>query len=99
LGDYLDQRGNGTDNSWYRNVGSFLLGRASEVELLAAAKIPDNGSKNGHLCEAWFYVGMKKLLAGDKGGAEYCFKECLATNQQDYTEYYFAQAELKPLVK
>ena len=99
LTDYLDQRGNGARNAWYSNVASFLLGRASEVELLAVAKIPDSLSKTGHLCEAWFYIGMKKLLAGDKTGAEGCFQASVATNQQEYTEYHFAEAELKALRK
>lgn len=99
LADYLEKRGSGVRNDWYSNVASFLLGRASEVELLAIAKIPDNWSKTGHLCEAWFYIGVKKLLAGDKTGAEACLKASLATNQQEYTEYHFAEAELKALQK
>ena len=99
LTDYLDQRGNASRNDWYSNVASFLLGKASEVELLAMAKIPDSRNKTGHLCEAWFYIGMKKLLADDKTGAEACLKASLDTNQQEYTEYHFAEAELKALQK
>jgi tetratricopeptide (TPR) repeat protein len=99
LADYLDQRGNAARNDWYSNVASFLLGRASEIELLAIGKIPDDRSKTGHLCEAWFYIGMKKLLAGDKTGAESCFQASVATNQQEYTEYHFAEAELRALGK
>jgi hypothetical protein len=42
---------------------------------------------------------MKKLLGGDNSGAQDCFNKSLATNQKDYTEYYFARAELKALRK
>jgi hypothetical protein len=40
---------------------------------------------------------MKKLIAGDKSGAQDCFNKSLATHQKDYTEYHFARAELKAL--
>jgi lipoprotein NlpI len=95
LVDYLQQRENAAD--WFSTVASYLLGRISDADLLAAAKSSDKKKENGQLCEGLFYIGMKKLIAGDKSGAQDCFKKSLATDQKDYTEYHFARAELKAL--
>ena len=40
---------------------------------------------------------MKRLLAGDKATAADDFRKCVATDMRTYTEYQFAQAELKTL--
>lgn len=95
LVDYLQQRGNTAD--WFSTVASYLLGRISDADLLAGAKSSVKKSEDGQLCEAWFYIGMKKLIGGDKNGAQDCFNKSLATDQKDYTEYRFARAELKAL--
>jgi len=95
--DYLQQRGNTAD--WFSTVTSHVLGKISDADLLAAAKSSDKRKERGQLCEAWFYIGMKKLIAGDKAGAEACFNKSLATDQKDSTEYHFARAELKALAK
>jgi tetratricopeptide (TPR) repeat protein len=97
LSGYLQQRGDTAD--WFSKVAGHLLGKISETELLAAAKSPDKKKESDHLCEAWFYIGMKKLLRGDNHGAQACFNKCLATGRKDYTEYYFARSELKALRK
>jgi tetratricopeptide (TPR) repeat protein len=95
--DYLQQRGNTAD--WFSTVTSHVLGKISDADLLTAAKSSDKSKERGQLCEAWFYIGMKKLMAGDKTGAQACFNKSLATDQKDSTEYHFARAELKALAK
>jgi len=95
LVDYLQQRANTAD--WFSTVASYLLGRKSDADLLAAAKSSDKKKENGQLCEAWFYIGMKKVIGGDKSGAQDCFNKSLATDQKDYAEYHFARTELKAL--
>jgi len=95
--DYLQQRGNTAD--WFSTVTSHVLGKKSDADLLAAAKSSDKSKERGQLCEALFYIGMKKLMGGDKAGAEGCFNKSLATDQKDSTEYHFARAELKALAK
>ena len=84
LADYLQQRGNTAD--WFSAVASYLLGRISDADLLAAAKSSDKKKETGQMCEAWFYIGMKKLIGGDKSGAQDCFNKSLATDQKDYTD-------------
>jgi tetratricopeptide (TPR) repeat protein len=48
-------------------------------------------------CQAWFYTGMKRLLAGDKESAKQAFQDCGPTRQVTLAEYQLAQAELKEL--
>jgi tetratricopeptide (TPR) repeat protein len=95
LVDYLQQRGNTVD--WFSTVASYLLGGISDADLLAAARSSDKRKEDGQLCETWFYIGMKKLIGGNRSGAQDCFNKSLATDQKDYTEYHFARAELKAL--
>ncbi len=66
-----------------------------EAEFLAAAKSPDAGKERGQLCEAWYFVGMKKWIAGESAVATDCFQKSVATGKKNFVEYRFAQAELK----
>jgi lipoprotein NlpI len=83
--------------SWVSKVAAYLLDSLSEADLFTAAASRDPKTDRGQHCEAWFYVGMKKRLAGDKSSAADCFKKSLATEQRIFTEYQFAKAELKAL--
>jgi lipoprotein NlpI len=78
-------------------VARFLLEKLRGNDFFAAAVSPNARKDRGQRCEAWFYVGMKRLLAGDKDAAAVCFRKSLATEAWDWTEYHFAQAELKAL--
>ena len=60
-------------------------------------KSPGPNVDSGLHCHAWFYAGMKKLLAGDKKAAADYFRKCLATDQKTLTEYEMASTELKAL--
>jgi lipoprotein NlpI len=95
LADFLHKRPQATFDDWVSTVGEFLLGRTTEEKLFAVASM-DAEKENGQKCEAWFYAGMKKLLAGDKTASEY-FRRTMATEQKDFAEYQFAEAELKAL--
>ena len=94
---YLGKRGNAAPGDWIPNVAGHLVGNVSEADLFAAAKSPDSNKERGQLCEAWFYAGMKKLVSGDKGVAEDYLKKCIATQETTFTEYEYAEAELKKL--
>ena len=96
---YLDRRSNATPNDWFSNVAGHLLGKVTQADLFAAAKLLDTKKERGQLCEAWFYSGMKKLLDGDKTAAADHFRKCLATEQKIFVEYQFAQTELKSLAQ
>ncbi len=76
-----------------------MIGQISEEELFAAAKAVSPQKAAGQLCEAWYYAGEKKWLAGDHETAARYLRKCVETEQRDYVEYDFAKAELKALGK
>jgi len=78
-------------------IAAFLLGHINESNLIANAASPDPAREPGQYCKVWYFAGMKRLLAGDMTTAISYFKKSLATEQKDYCEYIFAQAELKAL--
>jgi len=96
---YLERRSNAAPNDWFSKLAGYVLGKVTQADLLAAAKSPDTKKEAGQLCEAWFFSGMKSLLAGDKTAAADSFRKCLATEQKIFVEYQFAQTELKSLAQ
>ena len=64
---------------------------------VTAAVAPDARTQGVQECDAAYYAGIKKLLAGDKTGAADAFRKCLATCHKEQREYQFAQDELKSL--
>lgn len=81
-------------DQWELTIAAFLLGNTSETEFLDAGH---RGHDSGRECEAWFYAGMKRLLAGDAATARNDLQKCVATGRKDYEEYSFAAAELRML--
>lgn len=76
---------------WEKKVGNFLLGHMSESDFLRTS------NSNGAQCEAWFYAGLKRELAGEKKVARDYLQKCVATGKKPAYEYGFAVAELKAL--
>ena len=97
LAEALETKWNAPQKSWVSQIAAFFLDQLSEKDFLAAAETPDSETVNQQHCEAWYYIGMKRLLAGDKTAAIDDFNKCLATKETDFTEYAFAQAQLKAL--
>jgi tetratricopeptide (TPR) repeat protein len=78
-------------------IAAFLLGHIDENDLIANAASPDSSRDPGQHCKAWYFIGMKRLLAGDTAAAIDDLRKCLATDQKDLCEYVFAQAKLQTL--
>jgi lipoprotein NlpI len=78
-------------------IAGFLLGHMSEDDLIANAASPDSSRDPGQHCKAWYFAGMKQLLAGKKAVAADYFRRSIGTGQKDYCEYIFAQSQLKLL--
>jgi len=95
LQQYLSSRANGKKEDWVSKIGLFLAGQMAEPDFLAAAKNADPKTEAGQLCEAYFYAGSKRLLAGDKAATADYFQKSIATDRKDYYEYISAAAELK----
>ena len=94
---YLAGSEDAPPGAWVSTVAGHLLGDVSETDLFAAAKSPNSKKERGQLREAWFYAGMKKLLSGDKVAGMEHLRKCLATQETTFSEYEYAEAELKRL--
>src|SRR5262249_1363366 len=74
---------------WPTKVATFLVGELQETDFL-------NGAENGEQrCEAYYYVGAKRLIDGDAGTARTYFEKCTGTECKTSLEYTSAAAELR----
>jgi len=96
ISTYLTKRNPSTSsqNDWPAHIMEFLLNKIDETALITGATARGD---QGQLCQAFYYAGMKQLLAGDKAKAAEFFNKCRATQKWDYDEYQFAISELKTL--
>jgi len=84
---------------WGGKVCSFLIDKTAETDFLGGTGSYFASHQQGHECEAWYYVGVKRLLAGDKNGAADVFRKSRSTNASNFQEYILAGFELKRLGK
>ena len=86
------------DGWWAKTVGLYLSGALPEQDFLAQSADPNwIVSELQHQCEAYYYVGMTRLIAGDIAKAREFFEKCLATNVTTFFEFTFARAQLARL--
>lgn len=78
---------------WPEKVLSHLTGELAEKDFLATA--PSTSKK----CEAYYYAGTSRLIAGDKAGATELFRKCVETVHKVHFEYRTAEAELEAMKK
>ncbi|MSR58134.1 MAG: tetratricopeptide repeat protein [Planctomycetaceae bacterium] len=80
---------------WLAKLEEFLADQIDAQDLLkAAAEMEPAQSKVARLCEARFFIGQKKLLAGEADAAAEQFREAIATNAFAMTAYRGARFEL-----
>ena len=97
LSTALQNDWNSPPEEFSSKIAAFLLGHMRENELIADAASPDPSREPEQYCKAWYFAGMKRLLAGDTKTAITYFQKSVATNQKDYCEHLFAQTELAAL--
>lgn len=90
FGDRLKSAG------WEAQIAKFLLGQMSEKALFAAAGAPDIERKRS---EAWYYAGIKQLLAGNKDQAADDLQKSRMTETRPYAVAIASQIELTQLDK
>ncbi len=88
---------NGKSDDMVTRIGEFLLGQISESDLIKASGSSMPAKDQGQRCEAWYFIGMRKLEAGDKEAAAEALRKCVDTQKTDYCEYILAQEALKKL--
>jgi lipoprotein NlpI len=97
LASALQNDWNSPPEEFSSKIAAFLLGHIREDDLIANAASPDLSREPAQYCKAWYFAGMKRLLAGDRKTAISYFQKCVATNQKDYCEHLFARTELATL--
>ena len=78
---------------WSLRIARFLIGDLPEAEFLSQAAAGQWLSAPEQLCEAYFYAGSVRQLAGDTATARDYFRRSEATNMLRYYEYYSSRAE------
>ena len=86
-------------DDWPGKILRFLVGDLSEAGFLKEAGSADAKTDREQKCEAYFYVGARRLLDGDKGKAKEHFQKCLDMGVKTFTEYRSAAAELQEIEK
>lgn len=98
LGDYMSSNSVSTDDEkWWRSVAKYYLGKdgVSENSLLDTARNTGNTAKlQERLCDAYYAIGEKKLVEGDRKAAEEFFRKSISTNMYTFSSR-FAKAMLK----
>jgi lipoprotein NlpI len=95
LSSALQHHWNAPQDAWVSKDAAFLLDQIKESSYLAAAASPDSDKDRSRHCEAWYYAGMKRLLAKERASALADFQKSVATKQADFMEYTLAISELK----
>ena len=78
-------------------IARFLLGRISEGELLAATISRDGNQDRSRLCDARYFAGMTRLIAGDKPIAANNLRKSLETSEVQSFTYILARSQLGSL--
>lgn len=82
---------------WPKNIGLYLVDALSEPSLLNRAGQGDAKAVPVQQCSANYFIGMTRLLAGDKSAAQKYFEQSLATKQTGADEFILARSELARL--
>jgi lipoprotein NlpI len=90
----LGESWNTSKVGWTAKLGDFLLGRITEADLMKVVASFDSKYQLRLQCEAWYFAGIKRLLAQDSAGAVDCFKKSVAANLPGVRESHASKVEL-----
>ena len=80
---------------WYDRLITYQMGDAKDQDVLGVIDSKDPQAKNAQLCEAHFFIGLKKSRDGDTAAAEKHFQESLNTKATHLSAYRGAQFATK----
>ena len=82
-------------DDWLITAVKFYQGKATEADVLGAAKDEYKTQENENLCRAYYYIGAFHLGKKDKAKAKEYFQKAISTNKKYLVEYVFARWELQ----
>lgn len=77
-------------SEWIRTLSKYYLGLDGLDEkdiLIEATKCEDKQEIEERLCEAYYYLGEKRILEGNRKGAEEFFRKSVETKIYSFIEY------------
>lgn len=84
-------------DGWTRTLARFMLGELAEEDLLRLAEQGKPTDLPGQRCEAFYYAGQLRLVAGDKSSARELFQRAIDAHYPSYVEHGLAVHELRRL--
>ncbi|MES2757322.1 MAG: DUF3857 domain-containing protein [Pseudomonadota bacterium] len=85
------------DGPWPRPLVAMQAGVLAEDAVLAFAAALPRDARELALAEAWFFIGQRRLAAGDNAGAQAAFRWLLGNGIRSGREYPLARHELARL--
>lgn len=82
---------------WDNTIGLYLIEALDEPAFLARARTGNPDGVRGRECSAHYFIGVTKLLAGNKEAARESLEQCLATGLTALNEFTLAKAALAGL--
>jgi tetratricopeptide (TPR) repeat protein len=82
---------------WWRTISKYYLGMdgMSDSKLIDEARNGrDDKSRRERLCDAYYSIGEKKLIEGDRNAAKEAFSKCIETDLSSFS-YRYAKAMLR----
>ncbi len=81
---------------WLRSLAAYVNGKLPEAELLSRAgfDVTDDSEKAHERSEAYYFVGVGRLLKGDKAGASKAFNESFVNEPPSALNFRQARSEL-----
>ena len=84
------------ERDWIDQLVLYLNGKISEQDLVKAVDKTTNAVlKNAQLCEAYYFIAERRLLAGEKANATAFYQQVLKTNAVDLSAFRGAQFALR----
>ncbi|HXZ25367.1 MAG TPA: tetratricopeptide repeat protein, partial [Nitrospiria bacterium] len=81
--------------SWVRTLSRYYLGMDNLNEQSVLAQAGKGKEAKERLCEAYFFLGVKRLAAGNREGAADYFTKSVGTGETAATEYQSSKALLE----
>jgi tetratricopeptide (TPR) repeat protein len=92
--DALQNNWNSPSDDLVTKTAGYFLGHMNEADYLAATANAGDDAKQ-QSGQAWYFVGMKRQLAGDTAGALEAFQKCITAGESD--EALLARSEVTSL--
>lgn len=81
---------------WFDQLTLFLMGKIDEEELLGAADVDNPTQRDAQLCEAYYFIGLRRQKDGQGDPARY-FRRAVESRSTQLSAYRAATIELSRL--